>query len=215
MHSSNCRPHKHCTNTGSSHSLTAAHPDTTSITEAAEVPPTVFIAAENDSDIRRYVAIRNKWNLDGEWFCKGASHYRYLEDVDQLVDYGEAVIKQALVLALGISYIVIAGSLCQDLTTIGRLKGALELAGTRSIYFYTFHLTLHYLQEVLTPSKVLYVLENAASMKYEYRQTTQLVLGNSGRTSQLRERDSGNHTAAQRKCYYSTHTAEPTQDSTP
>ena len=56
------------------------------ITEAAGVPPTVFIAAENDPDIRRYVATRNKWNLDGEWFYKGASHYRYLEDADQLVD---------------------------------------------------------------------------------------------------------------------------------
>ena len=55
------------------------------ITEAAEVPPTVFIAAENDPDIRQDVATRNKWNLDGEWFCKGASHYRYLEDADQLV----------------------------------------------------------------------------------------------------------------------------------
>ena len=141
----------------------------------------------------------------------------YLEDVDQLVDNGGAVIKQALALAPGI-YIVIAGSPCQDLTTIGRLKGALGLAGTRSIYFYTFHLTLHYLQEALTPSKVLYVLENAASMKAEYRQTIQLVLGNSGRTPQLRERDSGNHTAAQRKRYYftnSTHTAEPAQDPTP
>ena len=58
------------------------------ITEAAEVPPTVFRAAENDLDIRRYVATRNKWNLDGEWFCKGASHYRYLEDVNQLADNG-------------------------------------------------------------------------------------------------------------------------------
>ena len=178
----------------------------------------MFIAAENDPDIRRYVAIRNKWNLDGEWFCKGASHYRYLADVDRLIDNGGAVIKQALALAPGIPYIVIAGSPCQDLTTIGRLKGALGLAGTRSIYFYTFHLTLHYLQEALTPSKVLYVLENAAPMKAEYRQTIQLVLGNSGRTPQLRERDSGNHTAAQRKRYYftnSTHTAEPTQDPTP
>ena len=152
MHSSNCRPHKHSINTDSSHSSTAAHLHDLR-TEA------VFIAAENDPDIRRYVAIHNKWNLDGEWFYKGASHYRYLEDVDQLVDNGGAVIKQALALAPGISYIVIAGSLCQDLTTIGRLKGALGLAGTRSICFYTFHLALHYLQETLTPSKVLYVLE--------------------------------------------------------
>ena len=45
----------------------------------------MFIAAENDPDIR-HAATRNKWNLDGEWFCKGASHYRYLEDADQLVD---------------------------------------------------------------------------------------------------------------------------------
>ena len=128
--------------------------------------------------------------------------------MDQLVDNGGAVIKQALALAPGTSYIVIAGSPCQDLTTIGKLKGALGLAGTRSIYFYTFHLTLHYLQEALTPSKVLYVLENAASMKAEYRQTIQLVLGNSGRTPQLRERDSGNHTAAQRKRYYFTNSTQ-------
>ena len=136
----------------------------------------------------------------------------------KLVDNGGAVLKQALALAPGIPYIVIAGTPCQDLTTIGKLKGTIGLAGTRSIYFYTFHLTLHYLQEALTPSKVLHVLENAASMEAEYRQTIQLVLGNSGRTPQLRERDSGNHTVAQRKRYYftnSTHTAEPTQDPTP
>ena len=83
------------------------------ITEAAGVPPTVFIAAENDPDIRQYVATRNKWNLDGEWFCKGASHYRYLEDADQLVDNGGAVLKQALALAPGIPYIVIVGAPCQ------------------------------------------------------------------------------------------------------
>ena len=43
------------------------------ITEAAGVAPTVFIAAENDPDIRQYVGAKNKWNTDGEWFCKGTS----------------------------------------------------------------------------------------------------------------------------------------------
>ena len=56
------------------------------ITEAAGTAPTIFIAAENDPEIRQYVGARNKWNLDGEWFRKGTSYYRYLTDVDQLVD---------------------------------------------------------------------------------------------------------------------------------
>ena len=111
------------------------------ITEAAGVTPTVFIAAENDPDIRQYVGARNKWNTDGEWFCKGTSYYRYLTDVDQLVDNGGAVLKQALDIAPDIPYIVIAGSPCQDLTTIGKLKGALGLAGTRS--FTLLHLSSH------------------------------------------------------------------------
>ena len=113
---------------------------------------------------------------------------------------------------------MVAGTPCQDLTTIGKLKGALGLAGTRSIYFYTFHLTLHYLQEALPPQKIMYVLENAASMKSEYRQTIQLVLGNSGRRPHLRERDSGLHTVAQRKRYYftnSNYTCEPVPDAIP
>ena len=188
------------------------------ITEAAGVPPTVFIAAENDPDIRQYVGAKNKWNTDGEWFRKGTSYYRYLTDVDQLVDNGGAVLKQALETAPDIPYIVIAGSPCQDLTTIGKHKGVLGLAGTRSIHFYTFHLTVHYLQQALSPHKVIYVLENAASMKAEYRQAIQLILGNSGRKPQMRERDSGEHTVAQRRRYFFTnsrHTSEPTADGIP
>ena len=188
------------------------------IAEAAGTAPTIFIAAENDPEIRQYVGARNKWNLDGEWFPKGSSHYRQLTDVDQLVDNKGAIIKQALAIAPNIPYIVVAGTPCQDLTTIGKLKGALGLAGTRSIYFYTFHLTLHYLQEALPPQKIMYVLENAASMKSEYRQTIQLVLGNSGRRPHLQERDSGLHTVAQRKRYYftnSNHTCEPVPDAIP
>ena len=188
------------------------------ITEAAGVPPTVFIAAENDPDIRQYVGAKNKWNTDGEWFRKGTSYYRYLTDVDQLVDNGGAVLKQALEIAPDIPYIVIAGSPCQDLTTIGKHKGVLGLAGTRSIHFYTFHLTVHYLQQALSPHKVIYVLENAASMKAEYRQAIQLILGNSGRKPQMRERDSGGHTVAQRRRYFFTnsrYTSEPTADGIP
>ena len=56
-----------------------------------------------DPDIRQYVAARNKWNLDGEWFRKGASHYRYLADVDQLVD-NEGAIAQKRVLVTFVGY---------------------------------------------------------------------------------------------------------------
>ena len=45
-------------------------------------------------------------------------------------------------------------------------------------------------------------------MKAEYRQAIQLVLGNSGRKPQLRERDSGEHTVATTKEV----TSSPTQD---
>ena len=177
------------------------------ITEATGVTPTVFIAAENDPDIRQYVGAKNRWNTDGEWFCKGTSYYRYLTDVDQLVDNGGAVLKQALDIAPDIPYIVIAGSPCQDLTTIGKLKGALGLAGTRSIHFYTFHLTVHYLQQALSPHKVIYVLENAASMKAEYRQAIQLVLGIAGAS-----RNCANGTLVSTLSHNEGGTSSPTQD---
>lgn len=90
---------------------------------------------------------KNKWNLDGEWFRRGDSRYRYLKDVDELVNGNGAVIRQALALAPDIPYILVAGTPCQDLTTIGRQRGTLGLAGPRSIFFYTFHLTLYYLQQ--------------------------------------------------------------------
>ena len=92
------------------------------ITEAAGVTPTVFIAAENDPDIRQYVGAKNKWNTDGEWFCKGTSYYRYLTDVDQLVDNGGAVLKQALEIAPDIPYIVIA---------VAHARISLQLASSR------------------------------------------------------------------------------------
>ena len=65
-----------------------------------------------------------------------------------------------------------------DLTSIGRQRGTLGLAGPRSIYFYTFHPTLHYLQSQLPQHHVLYVLENATSMQTEYWQAIQLAVGN-------------------------------------
>ena len=188
------------------------------ITEAVGSPPTVCIAAENDAEVRRYVAAKNKWNLDGEWFQKGGSHYRYLKDVDELVSNHAAVLQQALALAPNIPYILIAGTPCQDLTTIGRQRGTLGLAGPRSIYFYVFQLTLHHLQQALPPHHVLYVLENAASMQANYKQAIQLALGNPGHHPQLRTRDSGQHTPAHRRRYYFTnslHTAEPPNDAHP
>ena len=118
------------------------------ITEAAGVPThSVHCSRKWTQTSGNMSEPKNKWNTDGEWFCKGTSYYRYLTDVDQLVDNGGAVLKQALEIAPDIPYIVIAGSPCQDLTTIGKHKGALGLAGTRSIHFYTFHLTVHYLQQ--------------------------------------------------------------------
>ena len=188
------------------------------ITEAVGSPPTVCIAAENDTEVRRYVAAKNKWNLNGEWFRKGASYYKYLKDVDDLVNNQAAVLQQALALAPDIPYILIAGTPCQDLTTIGRQRGTLGLAGPRSIYFYAFQLTLHCLQQALPPHHVLYVLENAASMQSNYEQAIQLALGNPGHYLQLRTRDSVQHTPAHRRRYYftnSAHTAEPPIDAYP
>ena len=188
------------------------------IAEAIGSQPTVYIAAENDPEVRRYVAAKNKWNLDGEWFRSGDSHYRYLKDVDELVNNNGAVLRQALALAPDIPYILVAGTPCQELTTIGRQRGTLGLAGPRSIYFYTFHLTLHCLQQALPPHHALYVLENAASMQAEYRQAIQLALGNPSRYPQLRTRGSVQHTPAHRRRYYFTnslHTAEPPSDAYP
>ena len=111
------------------------------------------------------------------------------------------MLRQALALAPDIPYILVADTPCQDLTTIGRQRGTLGLAGPRSIYFYTFQLTLHCLQQAPPPHHVLYVLENAASMQAEYKQVIQLALGNSGHYLQLRTRDSVQHTPAHR-CQY-------------
>ena len=66
------------------------------ITEPVGRPPTVFIAAENDLDIRKYIAAKNQWNLHGTWFQQGSSHYIYLRDVDDLLRHSGALLRQAV-----------------------------------------------------------------------------------------------------------------------
>ena len=102
------------------------------IIKAIGYPPVVFIAAENDPDVRRYIAAKNHWNADAEWFVKGESHYRYVQNVDDLVSNNGTILRQAVALAPGAPFIVVAGSPCQDLTVIGRHQGWAMQAGIHS-----------------------------------------------------------------------------------
>ena len=163
-----------------------------------------------------YVAAKNKWNLDGEWFRKGESHYRYLSDVDDLVNNHGAILNQAIALAPNIPYILVAGTPCQDLTLIGKLvsrKEHLDWPGQEAYTFTPF--TLH-----CTSSRAPQTSSTSwrTRPRPEYKQAIQLSFGNLGRRPQLRTRDSAQHTPAQRRRYYFTnsqHTAEPPQDANP
>ena len=69
------------------------------IVKAIGYPPVVFIAAENDPDVRRHMAAKNHWNADAEWFVKGESYYRYVQNVDDLVSNNGMILRQAVTLA--------------------------------------------------------------------------------------------------------------------
>ena len=73
--------------------------------------------------------------------------------------------------------LVVGGSPCQDLTYAGPYRGQLGLCGSRSCHFYAIPVCMWALQHMRPDIRIFGVVENAASMRPEYRTAILEALG--------------------------------------
>ena len=130
--------------------------------------PHAILAAEMDADTRSVVSRVKGWPAQGSiWaFDKKGAHTFYAKDVWDLIKDSCLLLRQFLSLLPPDCIIFVgAGSPCQDLTSIGRGKGVLGLAGDRSVHIHCVWAVLYFLS--LSPfwSRIVVLVENAGSMR--------------------------------------------------
>ncbi len=129
--------------------------------------PHVILAAEMDADTRSVVSKVKGWPVEGSvWsFDKKGAHTFYATNVWSLVLDSCLLLRQFISLLPPDSIIFIgAGPPCQDLTSIGRGKGALGLAGDRSVHIHCVWAVLYFLSQTRFWERTVILLENAGSM---------------------------------------------------
>ena len=129
--------------------------------------PHAILAAEMDADTRSVVSKVKGWPVEGSvWaFDKKGAHTFYATNVWSLVLDACLLLRQFISLLPPNSIIFIgAGSPCQDLTSIGRGKGTLGLAGDRSVHIHCVWAVLYFLSKTRFWERTVILLENAGSM---------------------------------------------------
>ena len=107
-----------------------------------------ILAAEMDAGTRSVVSRVKGWPAQGSiWaFDKQGAHTFYAKDVWDLIKDSCLLLRQFLSLLPPDCIIFVgAGSPCQDLTSIGRGKGVLGLAGDRSVHIHCVWAVLYFL----------------------------------------------------------------------
>ena len=98
--------------------------------------PKVFLAAENDQEIRQIVSAHTGLRLDGSWTKLGSGTIgMYVEDVLSLVSNDSSLWRESAKLGDDCVWLIVSGSLCQDLTRAGPFHGFFGITGKRSVYF--------------------------------------------------------------------------------
>ena len=129
--------------------------------------PHAILAAEMDADTRSVVSKVKGWPVEGSvWsFDKKGAHTFYAVNVWSLLMDSCLLLRQFISLLPRDSVIFIgAGSPCQDLTSIGRGKGALGLTGDRSVHIHCVWAVLYFLSHTKFWSRTIILIENAGSM---------------------------------------------------
>ena len=155
---------------------TAVH----AITKHLRRKPTAVLLAENDSTLRALVA--DHYGIDtseATWQdSKAGCPIRYLSNVWTLFDDQANALKEFLTLLGPAGKIVlVAGSPCQDLTTVGATGGLYGFAGLRSVHFHAIPLLLHLLEEFHFKERTFLIMENAGSMLGPHQSYLGEVLG--------------------------------------
>ena len=137
------------------------------ISNALNQWPQVILAAEMDADTRSVVSKVKGWPVEGSvWaFDKKRAHTFYAMNVWSLIMDFCLLLRQFLTLLPPDSVILVgAGSPCQDLISIGRGKGALGLAGDRSVHIHCVWAVLYFLSQTDFGKRTVILVENAGSM---------------------------------------------------
>ena len=127
------------------------------------LPSTFLVSPEHDflwQDVFKVCFPEEKWG-----YTVTGSACLYLKDVHQLADKDCLILRQLAALFPDRKWFIIGGSPCQDLTCAGYLHGLLGLVGARSRLFFLLLLTICTMQVLVGCQSVLYLFENAGSMK--------------------------------------------------
>ena len=149
------------------------------IAAAVGGPPSIVIAAECDPILRQIVSEQFLFRSDGKWTKSCPNTYTiYTDDVRKILKENCRILREAFFLAgPHCRWIVIAGSPCQDLTTVGPFQGLLGLTGPSSSMFYYVHSILWMLQMNYPTELIRFLVENAGTMLEIHRQTILKALG--------------------------------------
>ena len=83
--------------------------------------PAVYIAAEQDEELRQLISSQTGLRLDGQWTQLASGTIGiYLSDVVKLVDSQCHILREAAALCPNCKWLIVSGSPCQDLTYAGR-----------------------------------------------------------------------------------------------
>ncbi len=133
-----------------------------------------------DADTRSVVSRVKGWPAQGSlWaFDKKGAHTYYAKDVWDLIQDLCFLLRQFLSLLPPDCVIFVgAGSPCQDLTSIGRGKGILGLAGDRSVHIHCVWAVLYFLSCTPFWSRTVILVENAGSMRAHMKSYILSLLG--------------------------------------
>ena len=150
------------------------------IANALQQWPYAILAAEMDADTRSVVSRVKGWPAQGSlWaFDKKGAHTYYAKDVWDLIQDHCFLLRQFLSLLPPDCVIFVgAGSPCQDLTSIGRGKGILGLAGDRSAHIHCVWAVLYFLSCTPFWSRTVILVENAGSMRAHMKSYILSLLG--------------------------------------
>ena len=111
-------------------------------------PPVAVILVECDLSLRQLVCTEFDYRSDEKWGCTA-----------------EGSAMQNLCKCFpDCKWIIVGGSLCQDLTFAGPLRELLELISPSSRLFFVLLCVISSMQRLVGPAAVRYLVENAASM---------------------------------------------------
>ena len=150
------------------------------VANAVEEWPHAILAAEMDASTRAVVSKVKGWQVEGSiWsYDKQGAHTFYAHNVWTLIQDSCLVLRQFLSLLPPDTVIFVgAGSPCQDLTSIGRGKGALGLTGDRSVHIHSVWALLYFLSHTPFWSRTIILVENAGSMQPHMKQYIHEILG--------------------------------------